>query len=272
MTIRSAFTLIELLIVIAIIGILIALLLPAIQKIRDSANRVQSLNQIRQIILSVHQFGNAKEQRWPSAETQIAQKRDEGSVFIEILPYLEQGIFNNFVLLNQPTPVVKFYISPSDPTAFASFKSNYRITSYAANYQVFKGDPRPGSTISDGLSQTIAFAEHYGYDCQGGIFLYASQNGTTNARRATFADDCCDIRPVTTGNPPITTSTVPGYTFQVAPPIDECVPSIAQGSSSGGMLIGLCDGSARSINSSIASSTYWAAVTPAGGETLGPDW
>jgi prepilin-type N-terminal cleavage/methylation domain-containing protein len=269
---RRGMTLIELLVVIAIIGVLIALLLPAIHKVRDAAFRVQSQNQLRQIILAVHQFGNANAGRWPSADTSIAQSRGEGSVHVELLPYIEQGALYDAFESSPTFPILKFYISPADPTAEASLATSYAVTSYAANYQVFKGIPRGSDTIPDGMSQTIAFAEHYGYNCQGRTYLYASQQGSSDVRRATFADNCCDISPVTTGDPPTSAPTLRGFTFQVAPLVENCVPLVAQGPSSAGMLVALSDGSSRLLSSGMLSTTYWAAVTPAGGETLGPDW
>src|ERR1051325_315140 len=78
---RAGFTLIELLVVIAIIGVLIGLLLPAVQKVREAANRTKCENSLKQIALACHTYHDSY-LNFPGGGP---------TFFVPLLPYLEQG-------------------------------------------------------------------------------------------------------------------------------------------------------------------------------------
>ena len=169
---RRAFTLVELLVVVAILGILVALLLPAIQGARESGRRVQCMNHLRQLGIAA----NAHESVWHTFPPGMNQWFFNSAVafrgiplFVYLLPYLEDnGLFEqwhrNDPMLNanqgnssNTAVVMPLLICPSDqivqnPIVYTSRGWTYALTSYGGN-----GGTRsyfPPSSTADGVFHT----------------------------------------------------------------------------------------------------------------------
>lgn len=276
---RRGLTLIELLVVVGIVVLLVGLLLPAVQQVREAATRVRSANNLKQLGLALHHFADARDALIPDKGGTSDSEGRGRPVFINLLPYVDQGSLYNLYVASQNGGMsdsyrIPLFYSPSDPTGPGNLTG---ATSYALNGCLFTGRFRLGA-IPDGSSNTVAFAEHYAVSCNGVGFRWIlmmaaefpcdppSRDGGYQVRahrRATFADaPLGDLVPARS----------PAQTFQARPTVRECDPRLAQTPYSGGMLVALADGSVRTVAPSVSPRTYWAAISPDGGEVLDGDW
>jgi prepilin-type N-terminal cleavage/methylation domain-containing protein len=198
---RSAFTLVELLVVIAIIGILIGLLLPAVQKVRESAARIQSANNLRQIGLALHNcndtngvcpplFGAGPPVQWNLVFTGGGGS-GWGPLQYLLLPFIEQdnlfkepyvawgaGFYWNWSgngTLYIPGQTVKVYQNPSDPSVSGDGTfEGISNSGYAANAQVF-------GVVGNGTSPWTLVATGSGPNLNGVARIPQTfQDGTSN--------------------------------------------------------------------------------------------
>jgi prepilin-type N-terminal cleavage/methylation domain-containing protein len=288
------FTLIELLVVIAIIAILIGLLLPAVQKVREAAARIQCTNNLKQISLAVSNCAGTYDTLMPPdiglypGEGPQANLGNGGILFL-LLPFIEQDNLYQSTLINPdpdgrngpnptysqwqvPNPTrIKTYICPSDYTQIDSFT----LGSYGANGQMFRrhydnpplswgtGLARYPANIPDGTSNTVFFADKLAR-CNAGGYGH-----TYGANTNYWPDWGATIQSADNGMP-----TGPAYSFQPQPkgvPAN-CDGGLASSPHTGGIVVGMGDGSVHFVSNSVSPATWWAAMTPAGGEVLGSDW
>ena len=296
---RHGVTLIEILVAIAIIGILIGLLLVAVQKVRTAGVLTQNKNNMRQIILGVHQIADERD----GAIKDMAKSSMKGvnradantSLYFRLIPYVH-GPYESLSKtpdgkwIDLPRPLVKCYRNPADPSwdynpVFAP--GELTKISYALNMVAFNVSISLVSSIPDGSSQTIAIGDKYFAKTANDINnmsitqswhdykeiwdpdpMFINHKGDAyGERRPTFADaGWRDVLPITDPKTGTTRASVPGKTFDVAKRPEEVDAHILSTPFQAGLTVALFDGSVRTISPSISESAFWTMVTPSAGD------
>jgi prepilin-type N-terminal cleavage/methylation domain-containing protein len=308
--VRSAFTLVELLVVVAIIGILVSLLLPAVQKVRVAANRIKCQNNLRQFGLGLHHYHNVYN-RFPLGNSNL-MGYDPGSepdrrnwAVTAVLPFVEQNAVHEgvesylahgapyivYCPLNQT--VMPLFMCPADPANPKTITGGAGST----NQQGFHGNYAAcaGSTPFNSDS-----GEDGGDDLNGIFYAFSKTSisditdGSSNTLLLSELIISADINnhdvrgrlfnPAKQGG--ILFSTLYPPNTPVADRLQWCqsiteAPCIstwreinlsARSYHTGGVNAIFADGSGRFISNNIALTTWTALGTRRGGEPVGGDY
>ena len=272
---RVGFTLFGLLVVLAILGLLMALLLPAIQKVREAANRMKDANNLKQIGIAFHNYHNDFN-RFPGGYSgePAAQgnfpKPDSGSWSYMLLPYIEQdNVFRAIAQGNAVGAAVPPYYSPLRRQP-ALYNGKAKID-YAGNAGTSddpeKLDRDDGiftekkkklsfATVTDGTSNTIMFGmkglrtTEYLTGKGKGDSGSCWTGGTIDTLRTSNEDKRLPLRDVN----------------------NEDHERGFGGPGSSGVNFAFCDGSVREIRFTIKASVFQAIITRNGGEVVPNDF
>ena len=295
---RRAFTLIELLVVIAIIAVLIGLLLPAVQKVRESAARMSCQNNLKQIGLSMHTYENANGGLPPRRQfTSTTNRRGWGPM---ILPFIEQEPLGKLYVMdknfydtdNQPIikNPVKVFICPTgtgprtmpivqgsittegaagDYFAFNSFQSSAYGASTLRNdntITAMKDEAlRKFTEITDGTSNTLLVTEQAGrpdYYILGKLQPVSTSKPTNKTFWGTWASYQVFA---------VQAYKADGTTLDGPCTINCNNSQGVYAFHSGGAPAVFCDGSVRFLRVGMGPNALFAVVTCNGGEILSED-
>ena len=300
---RRGVTLVEVLVAVAVLAILAALVIGAVQKVRLAAVQTRSVNNLRQIALAVTAYADQKAGRvgtfpdkdqgavkTPTGGWNCTTPGDTTALYYDLLPWTlghkpdvpTNGDMDAFMVAMEP--IVPAYTSPGDPSLghprgqLGDGPGLRSRCSYAANLQVFQGTPTLPAGVPDGMSNTVGFAEKYflcgvqGYDEFHLWSTWCPPIGPAPfryLRRPTFADPAAlDVVPVR-NKAGDTVASQPGRTFQVRPRVEDADGKVLQTPFPAGLPVALFDGGVRTLSPGIDEGVFWGLVTPAGGEIPG---
>jgi prepilin-type N-terminal cleavage/methylation domain-containing protein len=296
---RSAFTMIELLIVMLIVATLIGLIVPAVMKVREAGARTRTVSFLKQLTLGLHSC-NDVHKGLPPATGEFGDPAVTGTFHIHVLPFIEADNLHKMIaagaVRDLKTVLVITFVSPLD---FTQINDGAGTTSFAANLRVFADlghktkwddtiapdgngdDPETGKpwyfgtasiprSFLDGTSNTIALVTQYSRcGSDGGANYFFNSAGL--AKNSPFfgyyapklqasADE--GIKDGRTGE-----------IFQILPAPESCNPSYTpQSLSRTAISVSLFDGSVRQVDASISVESWGRAVQPNDGQPLGQDW
>jgi prepilin-type processing-associated H-X9-DG protein len=288
--------------VIAIIGILVALLLPAVQAARESARRTECTNNLKQIALGTHNYHDTLTVfpsgllNWPTPTGQANPPKFRAvSVFALLLPQIEQSNLAaewNYndpwqnVVDNRTATVLKFLQCPSDhlnekvvtktSTSTVPATQKFALTSYGGNGGIqsyantratkdgifFFNSRMAMFDITDGTSNTMLFMERYHKD----VPYDLGAGVLTKMKEWGFWAEP-GVGDVTLGTMVEINYRHPVGTTVNATAEDKRVSAIGSGHSNGAN-VALADGSVRFQASNTALNVLQAMATRAGGETV----
>jgi prepilin-type N-terminal cleavage/methylation domain-containing protein/prepilin-type processing-associated H-X9-DG protein len=166
----TGFTLVELLVVLAIIGVLIAMLLPAVQSVREASRRMQCQNNLHQIGIGLHNY-HAAFRKFPPGGVQVRPQWPNGKQFAWsafVLPFMEQPAIYEQIDFNYPfdhpvndaaaATIIETYLCPST-TRISARNRGRGVTDYGGIYGeriVSSNNPPRGMMIHD---QAIRFRD-----------------------------------------------------------------------------------------------------------------
>jgi prepilin-type N-terminal cleavage/methylation domain-containing protein/prepilin-type processing-associated H-X9-DG protein len=168
---RSGFSLIELLVVIAIIGVLVGMLIVAVHKSREAANRIDCVNNLKQIGVACHLYHDAL-LVFPTEAAPAGAQSGGTSLYFTLLPYVEQvSLWNQLggATISGPATVpsgtgVKIYCCPSRRTPTEPWRDYVYVYSASGDLPVFftaGGAALSMITMSNGTAQTALLAHNF---------------------------------------------------------------------------------------------------------------